>query len=75
MSGAGNLRQEGSGRTLLGASSTYTGTTEVAAGTLALSGSGSIAQSSILTVGDAATFDISSADNGTSVRRLSGAGS
>jgi len=75
VSGAGNLRQEGSGRTLLGASSTYTGTTEVAAGTLALSGSGSIAQSSILTVGDAATFDISSADNGASVRRLSGAGS
>ena len=53
---------------------TYTGATNVTGGTLALSGGGSIAQSSLVTVGagSAATFDISGTSFGASIVGLAG---
>jgi len=75
VSGAGNVRQEGTGTTKLTATQTYTGTTNIANGTLALQGNGSISQTSLLTIGADGVFDIAATTNGTSVNRLGGLGS
>ena len=57
----------------LGGVSTYTGTTTVSGNnTLALSGVGSIAESSKLTLNDEAVFDISSTTAGATVKALHG---
>jgi fibronectin-binding autotransporter adhesin len=69
--GGGNLTIAGGTQTLAGVN-TYTGQTTISAGTLALSGAGSIASSS--GVVDNATFDISGTNAGASIATLSGSG-
>ncbi|MCP5410539.1 MAG: autotransporter-associated beta strand repeat-containing protein [Alphaproteobacteria bacterium] len=71
ISGTGALTQLGTGVLTLDAANTYSGATTISAGTLALSGSGSIAYSSALV--DDGIFDIS-ATSGTSIKALNGAG-
>jgi len=69
----GNLTKVGTGILTLTEANTYTGTTTISAGTLALTGSGSIATSS--SVADNATFDISGITAGsTAITSLSGSG-
>jgi len=70
ISGSGNLIQTG-GTLTFTTPQTYTGLTTINAGTLILSGNGSIANSSSLSVGG--TFDIS-ATSGTSIKSLAGSG-
>lgn len=71
ISGAGNLTEENGSITFTSAEP-YTGLTTITSGTIALSGSGSIANSSALT--DNGIFDIS-LTNGTSIKALTGTGS
>jgi len=52
------LVKTGTGILILRGSNTYSGTTTVAAGTLALSGEGSLARSVTITVGTGATLDV-----------------
>lgn len=70
ISGAGNVNEE-NGSITFTAAQPYTGATTIISGTLALSGSGSIVNSSTLT--DDGTFDIS-LTGGTSVKQLIGSG-
>ena len=60
ISGAGALTQNGSGKLTLTGASTYTGTTTIANGTLALSGDGSVSSSPLVVVSNA-TFDVTAA--------------
>ncbi|HEY2049172.1 MAG TPA: autotransporter-associated beta strand repeat-containing protein [Caulobacteraceae bacterium] len=70
----GSLVLSGGTETLTGVN-TYTGFTSIGAGaTLALSGSGSIAASSVLNVDPGGTFDISQATSGASITNLGGSG-
>ena len=54
-----SLRKDGSGTWTLSGVNTYTGGTNIVAGTLALAASGSIDSSSLVTIGAGATFDTS----------------
>jgi fibronectin-binding autotransporter adhesin len=73
ISGTGVVNQIGGGTTTLTALNTYTGATTISSGTLALSGSGSIAASS--NVVDNGGLDISGASGGSaSISSLSGSG-
>ncbi|TPM38102.1 autotransporter domain-containing protein [Mesorhizobium sp. B2-3-4] len=73
LGGAGaTVTQNGSATLTLSGINTYTGATTISAGKLALSGSGSIANSSGISVGG--TFDISATTTGASVQTLTGAG-
>ena len=72
VSGSGSLTQAGTDTLTLTGSSTYAGVTTISAGTLALTGNGSVASSS--GVDDAGTFDISGTSNGATVASLSGGG-
>jgi autotransporter-associated beta strand protein len=77
ISGNGDLSIGGGGfnGTLnLTAHNTYTGATVVNSGTLMLSGAGSIASSSSLTLGSGATLDISQTTAGTTIPTLVGSG-
>jgi len=65
IAGAINLVKNGSGTQTLGDSNTYTGTTTVSVGTLALSGTGSINQTPVITVASGATLDASVRTDGT----------
>ncbi|OUJ14255.1 hypothetical protein HK27_14310, partial [Acetobacter orientalis] len=72
--GTGSLTQQGQGTTTLSAANSYTGATTITAGTLALSGDGSIATSS--GVHDNGVFDVSGSSSTTpSIAALEGAGS
>ncbi|MBU3543286.1 autotransporter-associated beta strand repeat-containing protein, partial [Polynucleobacter sp. MWH-Loch1C5] len=73
ISGAYNLTKTGLGRVVLTGNNTYTGITTISAGTLALSGSGSIATSSKLVANG--TFDISGTSSGADIKSLDGSGS
>ncbi|HEV7409889.1 MAG TPA: autotransporter-associated beta strand repeat-containing protein [Bradyrhizobium sp.] len=74
ISGTGAFNQIGTGSTTLTAIQTYSGLTTISAGTLALTGAGSIANSSGVVANS--VFDISGvAPAGTSIKSLSGSGS
>lgn len=75
ISGNGTLTKSGNGTLLLTNSDVYTGATTISAGTLALSGSGSIAASSDVNVASGGTFDIAGTTGGASVVSLDGNGS
>jgi len=70
ISGAGTVRQLGSGTTLLSASNTYTGGTTISAGTLELSDTGSVAGN----ITNNATLSINRANNLTLTNLVSGTG-
>jgi len=74
IAGSGTLSKTGGATLTLDAANTYTGATAIQAGTLALSGAGSIARSSGVSVAVGATFDISGANNGASITSLNGSG-
>ncbi|HTR43621.1 MAG TPA: autotransporter-associated beta strand repeat-containing protein [Pseudomonadales bacterium] len=59
ISGTGGLDMVGPGTLTLTAANNYTGNTTINAGVLALSGSGSIANSPVITVAGGATFNVS----------------
>jgi autotransporter-associated beta strand protein len=61
---AGSVSMQGPGTLVLSGANTYTGGTSINGGTLALSGSGSIAQSSFVLLATGATLDISGLTNG-----------
>nr|WP_272210310.1 autotransporter-associated beta strand repeat-containing protein [Marinicella sp. W31]MDC2876178.1 autotransporter-associated beta strand repeat-containing protein [Marinicella sp. W31] len=75
ISGAGDFSQNGTGRTVLTGTNTYTGSTQIEQGTLALTGTGSFAASSGVNVGTSSTFDIADTTAGASIITLNGAGS
>ncbi|MBN8456480.1 MAG: autotransporter-associated beta strand repeat-containing protein [Verrucomicrobia bacterium] len=75
--GAAGIDKVGSGTLTLTNTNTYTGQTVVSAGTLALSGSGSIATSPSIIVGASTTFDVSGVTGGFTLgsgQTLSGTG-
>ena len=72
MSGAGNYIKAGGGTQTLSASNTYTGTTQVSAGTLTVSGSGRLSDSTAVTVDNGATYNVAVSDT---VASIAGAGS
>ena len=59
ISGAGSVVQNGSGTVVLSAANTYSGTTTVSAGTLALSGVGAINASAQIAIAAGAILDVS----------------
>jgi autotransporter-associated beta strand protein len=69
MPGAGSLTQNGSGRLILSAASSYTGNTTVNAGTLALTNAGAIASSAQVSVTNAA-MDVSGVSGSTTLTVL-----
>ncbi|MEN6494227.1 MAG: autotransporter-associated beta strand repeat-containing protein [Thermoguttaceae bacterium] len=79
IAGTGALSKSGSGTLTLTAANLYSGATHVETGTLALSGSGSIANSSAISVAAGATLDIIGASGGqyalASGQTLTGGGS
>ncbi|MET0309260.1 MAG: autotransporter domain-containing protein [Sphingomonas sp.] len=74
ISGSGIVRQIGDGTLSLSAHETYFGATDIANGTLALSGAGDISSSSGIHAEAGGTFDISALSAGTTIQDLSGAG-
>jgi hypothetical protein len=71
--GGGGLVKQGSGKLTLAGVNTYTGSTNIQGGTLALGSTGSIDNSSGVSLGTSGTFDVS-AKNGYAVGSLIGAG-
>ncbi|HWK62509.1 MAG TPA: autotransporter domain-containing protein [Eoetvoesiella sp.] len=71
---AGSLGIAGDGKLVLTNINTYTGPTWITSGTVALSGAGSIANSSGVDLCDCATFDISATNNGATIQSLEGEG-
>lgn len=71
--GAGAITKTGAGTVQFSAANTYTGATTITTGTLALSGSGSIALSSSVVANG--TFDISGVTSSATITDLSGSGS
>ena len=72
ISGSGGVMQIGSGVTTITTAQAYTGTTTISAGTLALSGTGSIASSSGII--DNGTLSIAGTNAGASITSISGVG-
>ena len=71
LSGSGSLTKTGTGSvTLTASNSSYTGAVTIDAGTLALSGAGSLANASGVTIGKG-TFDISATTSGATIKNLS----
>ncbi|WP_166443035.1 beta strand repeat-containing protein [Phragmitibacter flavus] len=59
INGSGNVRKAGTGTTTLAAASTYSGVTDIDAGTLTLGAAGSINNSSAINIKHGATLDVS----------------
>ncbi|MDR3468293.1 MAG: autotransporter domain-containing protein [Xanthobacteraceae bacterium] len=77
ITGSGDLSIGGggfNGTLILSGANSYTGATVVNSGTLALSGSGSIASSSSLTLSNVGTLDISMTTSGATIPTLTGSG-
>jgi fibronectin-binding autotransporter adhesin len=74
-SDATSLVKSGDGTWKLGASNTYTGSTTISGGTLALTSGGGIDNSSGVALANAGTLDLSAKAAGYSVQSLSGQGS
>ena len=72
ISGSGNLVQAGAGMLTISGTAGYAGSTTINAGTLALTGAGTIAASS--GVVNNGTFDISGTTSGATISALTGAG-
>jgi autotransporter-associated beta strand protein len=72
ISGVGSVTQAGGGTLVFNTVQPYTGTTTITLGTIALTGTGSIAASS--DVSDTGTFDISGTNSGASIKSLTGPG-
>ena len=72
VSGSGGIAQSGAGVTTISTVQTFTGATTITTGTLALSGSGSIAASSGVT--DNSIFSITASTGAVSITSLSGIG-
>jgi autotransporter-associated beta strand protein len=70
--GTGGITKSGNGVLVLSSSNSYTGATTVSAGTVQLSGQGSLPAASSVTISSGATFDLN--DNSTTLGALSGAG-
>ncbi len=76
INGAFGIEKYDDGRLTLSGANTYTGATIVTAGTLFISGNGSVEQSAGVSVVSGATFDISNiTSSSASIKELSGAGS
>jgi autotransporter-associated beta strand protein len=73
ISETGNLIKQGSGIFTLSGVNTYTGTTTVSEGTLALFEEGDISASSEVILSAMTTFDISEVTNGATIKDLNGA--
>lgn len=69
------LEKTGSGKLILTGINTHVGATTIAAGSLALSGNGSIAASSGVSLANGTSFDISGVTDSASIQSLSGTGS
>jgi autotransporter-associated beta strand protein len=67
--------EDNAAQLILTGTNTYAGATTITSGTLALQGTGSIAQSSSVTIGSNGTLDISGTDSGASIVTLAGDGS
>ncbi|WP_157019364.1 autotransporter family protein [Mesorhizobium xinjiangense] len=72
ISGEGNINKTGPGTLTLTANSSLTGTAAITDGVLALSGAGELSQAERVVAN--ATFDISAAAGGASIRSLAGSG-
>ena len=70
--GTGGITKSGNGVLVLSASNSYTGATTVSAGTVQLSGQGSLPAASSVSISSGATFDLN--NNSTTLGSLSGAG-
>ncbi|HEY4171303.1 MAG TPA: autotransporter domain-containing protein, partial [Reyranella sp.] len=74
LSGAGHLFKSGDGTLTLTGTNTFAGSAFIDGGTLALSGTGSIASASVLFDAVGTTFDISQTSSGASVAGLTSSG-
>mgnify|MGYP000266774210 CR=1 FL=1 len=70
-----SVNKIGVGTLILTNDNTYTSATNINAGTLAISGSGALSDSTAVTVSAAAAFDISAATSGDTVGSIAGGGS
>jgi len=73
-SSSGSITLTGGGELLLEGNCTYSGTTTISAGTLALSGSGQISSSQAIAISSGATFNITGVTETVTINNLSGAG-
>ncbi len=72
ITGAGRIIKQGSGTTTLGGANSFTGGVDIAAGTLALSGSGTLDATTAMSLNNGSTFDISAASSTQTIGSLVG---
>ncbi len=72
ITGAGRIIKQGSGTTTLGGANSFTGGVDIAAGTLALSDSGTLAPTTAMSLNNGSTFDISAASSTQTIGSLVG---